>query len=152
MKCLVALAMFPPCVPAIGQRGQQPFAVQTLLHTHFRQQCFKLSGPALEEALHDVSALCDFAGLSHSDEHIPSESGILRSKHLLERHKLAEQMLAVVNALLQAEGLQLKAGPVVQGACARGVMPTKSGNCCPQEALGQRLGALPGQAVSHRRA
>lgn len=38
------------------------------------------------------------------------------------------------------------------GACARGVMPTKSGNCFPQEALGQRLGALPGQALSHGRA
>ena len=42
----------------------------------------------MEEALHDVPAFRDFAGLSHWDEHIPSESSILRFRHLLERHKL----------------------------------------------------------------
>ena len=31
-------------------------------------------------------------------------------------------------------------------------MPKKSGNCFPQEVLGQRLGALPKQALSHARA
>lgn len=65
------------------------------------------------EALHDMPAFRDFAGLSHWDEYIPSESSILRFRHLLERHKLADQILATVNALLQAEGLQLKAGTVV---------------------------------------
>lgn len=52
-----------------------------------------------EEALRDVPAFRDFAGLSH----IPSESSILRFRHLLERHKLADQILATVNALLQAK-------------------------------------------------
>ncbi|MBY0411220.1 MAG: transposase, partial [Burkholderiaceae bacterium] len=94
--------------PESGRLGQQPFAVQTLLRIHFIQQWFKLSDPATEEALHDVLAFRDFAGLSHWDAHIPSESSILRFRHLLERHKLADQILATVNALLQAKGLQLK--------------------------------------------
>lgn len=74
------------------------------------QQWFKLSYPAMEEAQHDVPAFCDFAGLSHWDEYIPSGSSILRFRHLLGRHKLADQILATVNALLQAKGLQLEAG------------------------------------------
>lgn len=77
------------------------------------QQWLKLSDPAMEEALHDMPAFRDFAGLSHWDEYIPSESNIQRFRHLLERHKLANQILATVNALLQAKGLQLKAGTVV---------------------------------------
>ena len=107
------VSLIEPYAPDSGRRGQQPFAVQTMLRIHFMQQWFKLSDPQMEEALHDVPAFRDFAGLSHWDEHIPSESSILRFRHLLERHKLADQILATVNALLQAKGLQLKAGTVV---------------------------------------
>ena len=49
--------------------------MQTLLRIHFMQQWFKLSDPAMEEALHDVPAFRDFAGLSHWDEHIPAYMG-----------------------------------------------------------------------------
>jgi exoribonuclease-2 len=90
------------------------------------QQWFKLSDPAMEEALHDVPAFRDFAGLSHWDEHIPSESSILRFRHLLERHKLADQILATVNALLQAKGLQLKAGTVVDATLIAAPTSTKN--------------------------
>ena len=68
----------------------------------------------------------DFAGLSHWDEHIPSESSILRFRHLLERHKLADQILATVNALLQAKGLQLKAGTVVDATLIAAPTSTKN--------------------------
>ena len=112
--------------PESGRRGQQPFAVHTLLRIHFMQQWFKLSDPSMEEALHDVPAFRDFAGLTHWDEHIPSESSILRFRHLLERHKLAEQILATVNALLQAKGLQLKAGTVVDATLIAAPTSTKN--------------------------
>mgnify|MGYP003610324020 CR=1 FL=1 len=36
-----------------------------MLGIHFVQQWFKLSNPAMEEALHDIPALRDFAGMSH---------------------------------------------------------------------------------------
>ena len=120
------VALIEPYAPESGRRGQQPFAVQTLLRIHFMQQWFKLSDPAMEEALHDVPAFRDFAGLSHWDEHIPSESSILRFRHLLERHKLAEQILATVNALLQAKGLQLKAGTVVDATLIAAPTSTKN--------------------------
>ncbi|MFY3384382.1 IS5 family transposase [Paracidovorax sp. MALMAid1276] len=129
------VALIEPYAPESGRRGQQPFAVQTLLRIHFMQQWFKLSDPAMEEALHDVPAFRDFAGLSHWDEHIPGESSILRFRHLpsilrfrhlLERHKLAEQILATVNALLQAKGLQLKAGTVMDATLIAAPTSTKN--------------------------
>ena len=44
---------------------------------------------------------------------LPDESTILQLRHRLEKHKLAEQILATVNALLIERGLLLKAGTVV---------------------------------------
>ena len=120
------VSLIEPYAPEAGRRGQQPFAVQTLLRIHFMQQWSKLSDPAMEEALHDVPAFRDFAGLSHWDEPIPSESSILRFRHLLERHKLADQILATVNALLQAKGLQLKAGTVVDATLIAAPTSTKN--------------------------
>ena len=50
----------------------------------------------------------------------------MRFRHLLERHKLAEQILATVNALLQAKGLQLKAGTVVDATLIAAPSSTKN--------------------------
>ena len=71
-------------------------AVTVPSRIHFMQRWFNLSEPTVEEALHDIPMFCDFAGMSHWDENIFSESSILRFQHLLERHKLAEQIQAFV--------------------------------------------------------
>jgi IS5 family transposase len=92
--------------------GRPPFAVLTMLRMYFMQRWFTLSDPAMEEALHDVPVFREFAGLSLGDR-LPDESTILRFRHLLEKHKLANQILATVNELLQRKGLMLKAGTVV---------------------------------------
>lgn len=42
---------------------------------------------------------CEFAALGW-DTRLPDESTILRLRHLLEKHKLAERILATVNELL----------------------------------------------------
>ena len=120
------VSLIEPYAPESGRRGQQPFAVQTLLRIHFMQQWFKLSDPAMEEALHDVPAFRDFAGLSYWDDHIPSESSILRFRHLLERHKLADEILAPRIALLQSQGPRLKSGTVVDATLIAAPTSTKN--------------------------
>ena len=95
-----------------GKNGRPPFPVQTMLRLHFMQQWFTLSDPAMEEALHDVPLLREFAGLGW-DSRLPDESTILRLRHLLEKHKLADQILGVINDLLRDKGLLLKTGTVV---------------------------------------
>ena len=59
-----------------------------MLRIHFMQQWFTLSDPAMEEALHDVPLVSEFAILGW-DSHLPDESTILRFRHLLEKHKLS---------------------------------------------------------------
>ncbi len=120
------VSLIEPYAPESGRRGQQPFAVEAMLRIHFMQQWFNLSDPAMEEALHDVPAFRDFAGLSNWADAMPSESSILRFRHLLERHKLAEQILATVNGLLSAKGLLLKAGTVVDATLIAAPSSTKN--------------------------
>lgn len=108
-----------------GRNGRPPFELQTMLRLHFLQQWFKLSDLGMEEALFDMPLYRDFAQL---DAHgrLPDESTILRFRHRLERHKLAEQMLATVNALLCAKGLQLKEGTIVDATLIAAPSSTKN--------------------------
>ena len=88
-----------------------------MLRIHFMQQWFGLSDPATEEALHDTPMYRDFAGLDWT-QRLPDETTILRFRHLLEAHKLADQMLSVVNDMLGSKGLLLRAGTVVDATLA----------------------------------
>ena len=108
-----------------GRRGRPPFAVETMLRIHFMQQWFTLSDPAMEEALHDMALFRDFAGLNW-DTRLPDETTILRFRRLLEEHKLAPQMLAVVNELLSAKGLLLRYGTVVDATLIAAPSSTKN--------------------------
>ena len=108
-----------------GRKGRPPFSVETMLRIHFMQQWFTLSDPAMEEALHDIALFREFAGLGW-DSRIPDESTILRFRHLLEKHQLTDQILALVNDLLRDKGLMLKAGTVVDATLISAATSTKN--------------------------
>jgi len=127
------VALVSPYLPE-GKRGRPPFAPESMLRIHFMQQWFSLSDPAMEEALHDVPLFREFAGLEGWDERLPDESTILRFRHVLERNKLAPQILQTVNELLGAKGLLLKSGTVVDATLIAAPSSTKnaSGERDPQ--------------------
>ena len=108
-----------------GKKGRPAFPVATMLRIHFMQQWFTLSDPAMEEALHDVPLFREFASLGW-DTRLPDESTILRFRHLLEKHKLAEQILGVINELSRDKGLLLKAGTVVDATLISAPSSTKN--------------------------
>ena len=118
------VALIAPYAPE-GKRGRPPFAVETMLRIHFMQQWFTLSDPAMEEALHDVPMFREFAGLNWNIA-VPDETTILRFRRLLEEHKLAEQILALVNELLGAKGLLLRAGTAVDATLIAAPSSTKN--------------------------
>ena len=109
-----------------GKRGRPPFSVETMLRVHFMQQWFTLSDPAMEEALHDTPLLREFAGLDNWTTRLPDETTILRFRHLLEKHKLAPQILAVINDLLRAKGLMLRAGTAIDATLIAAPSSTKN--------------------------
>lgn len=106
--CDLGVALF-----AAGQARPPPrFPCETRLRIHFMQQWFALSNPAMEESCTICRCPASSQGLKAWDERLPDESAILRLRHVLERHKLAEQILQTVNDLLSAKGVMLKSGTV----------------------------------------
>ena len=118
------ITLIAPYYPE-GKNGRPPFPLMTMLRTHFMQQWFTLSDPAMEEAFFDTPLYREFAQLEEFSR-LPDESTILRFRHRLEEHKLAEQMLVTVNELLTAKGLLLKAGTVVDATLIAAPTSTKN--------------------------
>ena len=57
---------------------------------------------------------------------MPDESTILRFRHLLEKHKLAAQVLGLINDMLLHKGLMLRANTVVDAALIAAPSSTKT--------------------------
>lgn len=108
-----------------GKNGRPPFALETMLRVHFMQQWFSLSDPAMEEAFFDVPLYREFAQLEELAR-LPDESTILRFRHRLEEHKLADEILGVVNGLLTSRGLLLKVGTAVDATLIPAPTSTKN--------------------------
>jgi IS5 family transposase len=120
-------ALVEPVQPKKTARGGQvSYPAETMLRIHFMQQWFALSDPGMEEALHDIPAMRAFAKLDAGDDLIPDESSILRFRHRLERHGLAERMLAEVNGLLTERGLLLRQGTLVDATLIAAPSSTKN--------------------------
>ena len=89
-------------------------------------QQFGLSDPAIEEALHDVLLYREFAGPDIWTTRLPDESTILRFRHLLEKYKLAAQILALINDMQATKGLMLRAGAVIDATLIAAPSSTKN--------------------------
>jgi len=109
-----------------AKTGRPPFAIETMLRIHYMQQWFGLSDPAMEEALHDVPLYRDFSKLDGVTARLPDETTILRFRHLLERHNLAVDMLRVVNDILEAKGMMMRTGTVVDATLISAPSSTKN--------------------------
>ena len=105
------VALVAPYYPE-GRTGRPPFELETALRVHFLQQWRSLSYPAMEEAFFNTLLCREFVQLD-ANGRIPDESTILRFRHRLEKYKLADGILATVNALLSNQGLMLKEGSAV---------------------------------------
>lgn len=66
----------------------------------------------MEEALYEITPMRQVARLTKSAP-IPEYTTIMNFWHLLEKHKLAPAILAVINGYLQEKGLSLRQGTIV---------------------------------------
>lgn len=97
---------------AVGRPGYGPLV---LLRCVLLQQWYGLSDPGLEEALADRLSFRRFVGLSVADP-VPDHSTLSRYRKLLVEQGLAEPLLAEVNRQLEAKGLILKRGTLVDAS------------------------------------
>jgi len=120
------IALIAPHYPVPDGPGRRPIGLPTMLRIYFLQQWFNLSDPGAEEALHDSRAMAQFAGLTPGVDTIPDESTILKFRHLLEAHDLPRLLFAAVKDLLEARGLFVRAGTIVDATILAAPSSTKN--------------------------
>ena len=119
------LAVIEPHYPKATQ-GRPPHPLPRMLRIYFMQQWFNLSDPGMEDALYDSESMRHFAGIDLAADLVPDETVILRFRHLLEQHRLAEGLFAEVRALLEEKKLLLKSGTIVDATIIAAPPSTKN--------------------------
>src|SRR5215831_8709388 len=119
------LALIAPYYPQAG-RGRQPLGLEKMLRIYFLQQWFNLSDPQAEDAIYDSESMRRFARVELGDDAVPDETTILRFRHLLEQHQLTGAMFEAIGGLLDAKGLLLRAGTIVDATIIAAPSSTKN--------------------------
>jgi len=100
--------------------------LERMLRVYFLQQWFNLSDPAVEEALYDSLAMRQFAGIDLGREPVPDETTICRFRHLLELHDLGRALFEEVHRHLEANGMKVSTGTIVDATIINAPSSTKN--------------------------
>jgi IS5 family transposase len=106
--------------------GRQPVGLSIMLRTYFVQQWFNLSDPGVEELLYESPVIRRFVGVDLGIAAAPDETTILRFRHLLEKHDLGGLMLEAVNVHLEAKGIKIQTGTIVDATILHAPSSTKN--------------------------
>jgi len=117
--------LIEPHYPKPGN-GRRPKELEKMLLIYFLQQWFNLADPAVEEALYDSASLRQFAGIDLGGEPVPDETTVCKFRHLLEEHHLGEEILGTVNLHLQAKGVRITTGTIVDATIIHAPSSTKN--------------------------
>ena len=111
---------------AKGEGGRPPVGLERMLRMHFVQHWFNLSDEACEEALLDSTSLRRFVGIDLGRERVPDATTLLKFRRLLNEHRLGEQLFAKVGQVLQAHGMKLGKGTIVDATIIGAPSSTKN--------------------------
>jgi len=106
--------------------GRRPVGLERMLRIYFLQQWFNLADPAVEEALYDSATLRQFAGIDLGAEPVPDETTVCKFRQLLEEHNLGEEIVGTVNLHLQAKGVRITTGTIVDATIIHAPSSTKN--------------------------
>src|SRR6202789_2010040 len=106
--------------------GRQPVGLSIMLRTYFVQQWFNLSDPGVEESLYESPVVRRFVGVDLGIASAPDETTVLRFRHLLEKHDLGGMILDAVNVHLEAKGIKIQTGTIVDATILHAPSSTKN--------------------------
>jgi len=118
-------ALIEPVYPKPGN-GRPPVGLDRMLRIYFLQHWFNLSDPAVEEALYDSSAMRAFVGIDLGREPVPDETTVCKFRHLLEAHDLGRGLFEQVARHLQARGVKVASGTIVDATIINAPSSTKN--------------------------
>ena len=118
-------SVIEPHYPKAGN-GRPPLGLERMLRMYFVQHWFNLADEACEEALLDSTALRRFVDIDLGRERVPDGTTLLKFRRLLEQHKLGEALFAKVGEVLQARGLKVGTGTIVDATIIGAPSSTKN--------------------------
>ncbi len=111
---------------ATGTGGRPPMPLERMLKIHCLQQWYRLSDPAMEEAIYDRNSFQRFLQIDLLSDPVPDETTILNFRHLLETHDLARRIFDEINAYLSQQGLLLQEGTITDATLIDAPSSTKN--------------------------
>lgn len=109
-----------------NEMGRPACDLLLMLKIYFLQQWFNLSDPLVEDEVYDRMSFQQFLGIDLMKETVPDETTVCKFRHLLEQHRLQEQFLEIVNALLEKKGYLMRKGTIVDATLIDAPSSTKN--------------------------
>ena len=114
-----------PHYPKPGN-GRPPVGLQRMLRMYFVQHWFNLADEACEDALLDSPALRRFVGIDLGMERVPDATTLLKFRRRIEDKQLGAALFAKVGEVLQAQGLKVGKGTIVDATIIAAPSSTKN--------------------------
>lgn len=109
-----------------GQGGRPTIGLERMLRMHFVQHWFNLADDACEDALLDMASLRQFVGIDLGRERVPDGTTLLKFRRLLNENKLGEALFTKVGEVLQARGMKVGTGTIVDATIIGAPSSTKN--------------------------
>lgn len=117
--------LIEPHYPKEGN-GRKPIGVERMLRMYLIANWFNLGDEACEDALYDIAAFREFCRFDLGRERVPDATTLLGFRHLLEDKNIGAALFAKVGALLQANGMKLSGGTIVDATLIAAPPSTKN--------------------------
>ncbi|MFO1204786.1 MAG: IS5 family transposase [Burkholderiales bacterium] len=118
-------ALIEPHYPKAGN-GRPPVGLERMLRMYLIANWFNLADEACEDALYDIAAFRDFCRIDLGRERAPDATTLLNFRHLLEQHQIGAALFARIGELLQANGMKLCGGTIVDATLIAAPPSTKN--------------------------
>ena len=109
-----------------GKRGRPPRGIEVMLRMYLMQNWFNLSDVGIEDAIYDSYAMRSFMGIDFLSEQVPDATTLLKFRHLLEEHRIGEQIFVDVRERLEKAGLIMHGGTIVDATIIAAPSSTKN--------------------------
>ena len=120
------VALIEPHYYPDRQRGRRPLGIEKMLRMYLLQCWFSLSDEGVEDAIYDSYAMRKFMGINFLDDKAPDATTLLHFRHLLEERRLGAAMFAAINRVLEAHGLIMHGGTIVDATIINAPSSTKN--------------------------
>jgi len=106
--------------------GRPAIGIETMLRMYLLQIWFSLSDELTEEGIYDSRAMYEFMGMNFLAGQAPDATTLMKFRHLLEKAGVQHQIQAEIVALLDAKGLIMHGGTIVDATIQQAPSSTRN--------------------------